>query len=167
MIVALHESVNLYGAQKKGGFVVGNQFWQNLPWGKTVLIHTVMNLALPLLWLGVVSVVTARPELLQFAIHKVLPWAGLASLLVVPRWLSRGRSGAIATPPRFVQNVLPNSIAWAAFFAGLSLIVGSLAAGKLVPLASIDGGISAFIAAMMSGLALSKQAQKAFKQGDY
>lgn len=142
-------------------------FWFKQPLALTLLVHVAINVAVPTGLMAIISFAKSQPALLKFALVGIAPWTALSSAIIVWHWYKRGRAGQITEPPQIMRNVLPLTLGWAAIFALLSLGLSSFATGQLQPLSALDGGISAFMASLMSGIAISKQAHAAHKNRDY
>jgi hypothetical protein len=146
---------------------MSDSYWRNRPRVASILVHVGLNIAMPVGLMSLISYVVGRPALRDFAIYTVAPWTALASVVIVWVWIARGRAGHFKAPPTIIGDVLPVALGWAVGFGALSFAVGSFAAEGLRPMAALDGGISALMAAVASGIALSKQAQTAQRSGEY
>jgi hypothetical protein len=132
-----------------------------------VLTHVVANVASPVIVIGTLSLLMAKPAWLDFALCTVAPWTALASTAIAISWYTGGRKGVFAVPPAVMQHVLPNTFIFTVLFAIASLIFKSLRTDEIACEGALDGGISAFLAGLMSGLAIVRQAVAASSMGTY
>lgn len=146
---------------------MADRYWDRQIGAAVVMVHVSANVLAPIVVMTAASWVLDKPGLLDFALYTAAPWSAVASVAIALSWLSGGRKGVFPTPPTVLRHVLPNTLVFTVLFALAALIFHALRTGEIVYVAALDGAISAFFSAVMSGLAFVGQTTSAYRKGDY